>query len=109
MQKRYRALRIIATIYKLLGVIIGILTILAILGFCVSAVTGAAVMQNLGQRGNVFPAVGNVGLALVGSVIGIIYGGGLSLTLYALGEFIYLLLAIEENTRATVLLLEQKR
>ena len=38
-------------------------------------------------------------------VIILIYGGLGAITLYAIGESIYLALAVEENTRTTALLL----
>ena len=43
------------------------------------------------------------GLIFIGFVI--LNGGGLSLTLFAIGEGISLLIAMEENTRATTMLL----
>ncbi len=112
MEKRYTALRIIGTIYKVLGGIVGVLTILVALGICAASVLGGAAMGNLGREFSRNAGVtGLFGGALGGLVIGvvaIVYGGGLAVTLYAVGEGVYLLLALEENTRATVALLQRQ-
>jgi len=112
MEKQFKALRIIGTFYKVLGIIAGIVTILTALGFCGTSVLGGAALDTLGSE-----YVGDTGFAglfsgflggLLLSVVMIIYGGGLAVTLYAAGEGVYLLLALEENTRATVKLLQQQ-
>jgi hypothetical protein len=111
MEKRYRALRIIGTVYKVLGVIAGVLTIIAVVGFCLATVLGGAALGNLGESSRNLGAAGALGGALSGvvvGIIGIIYGGGLALSLYGLGEGVYLAISVEENTRATVRLLEQQ-
>ncbi len=113
MEKRYMALRTIGTIYKVLGVLVGALTILAVLGICASSVLGGAVADQfgyeLGRRGMGFGGLfGGVFGGLLVSFFAILYGGGMAVTLYALGEGVYLLLALEENTRKTVALLQQK-
>jgi len=112
MEKRYAALRVIGTIYKVFGGIVGIITILLVLGICAISVLGGATMDTLGREFG-----GDTGFAgflsgflggLIGGVLVIIYGGGLAVTLYAAGEGVYLLLALEENTRATVMLLQRQ-
>ena len=112
MKKHYQALRVIGTIYKVLGGIVGVITILLVLGICATSVLGGAAMDTLGREFG-----GDTGFAglfggllggLIGGVLAIIYGGGLAVTLYAAGEGVYLLLALEENTRATVMLLQQQ-
>jgi hypothetical protein len=112
MEKRYTALRIIGTIYKVLGGIVGVVTILVVLGICAASVLGGAAMGSLGREfGRNAGVPGLFGGALGGLVIGvvaIVYGGGLAITLYAVGEGVYLLLALEENTRATVALLQRQ-
>jgi len=112
MEKRYAALRVIGTIYKVLGGIAGIVTILLAIGICASSVLGGAAMGNLGREFGGDPRVAGLLSGFLGGVIGtvlvIIYGGGFAVTLYALGEGVYLLLALEENTRATVALLQRQ-
>lgn len=103
MEKRYTALRIIATVYKVLGVIAGVITLLAVLGICASSLFGGAMLDRFNELGRSGPMglfTGAVG-GLIAGLAGLIYGGGLALTLYAAGEGISLLIALEENTRAT--------
>jgi len=111
MEKRYHALRIIATVYKVFGIITIALAFLLSSGICVSSVLGGSVLGLLtGDRYNNFSAAGGMGL-IFGLVIGftaLILYGGLGLTLYAVGEGIYLFLAMEENTRASVLWLQRQ-
>ena len=111
MEKRYRALRIIGTIYKVLAAIVAGITLLSILGLCATSILGG-VGQAAFSRGNSFGLFGGLfgGIlgALIFSVLAIIYGGAVSLTLYAFGEGIDLLLALEENTRMTAMALQSQ-
>lgn len=104
MEKRFTALRIIGTIYKVLGLIIASITILGALGLCGVSVLGGGILENLlGQAGESARGGGLLGGLLGGFILALgllIYGGGAALTLYAFGEGVYLLLALEENTRA---------
>jgi len=108
MEKRYKALRIIGTLYKIFGTIVGVITVLVILSICATSVLGGAGLRRFGHDMGL-PAVfsGMLG-GLILSVVAIIYGGGLAITLYAAGEAVYLLLALEENTRATAMLLQRR-
>jgi hypothetical protein len=107
-EKRYRALRIIGSFYKVLGAMVGTLTLLAVIGILVLSVAGGAALDNM-SRDTGFTGLfsGVLGGLLLG-VVATIYGGGLAVTLYAAGEGVYLLLALEENTRATVALLKRQ-
>ena len=87
-------------------------TILTAFGLCVTSVLGGAAVNSLqhsfgGGGGSAGLFSGLIGGVIL-SVAAIIYGGGLALTLYAAGEGIFLLLALEENTRSTVALLQQQ-
>ena len=109
MQKRYGALRTVGTLYKVLGIIAGIITILIALGICGISLSGGAVLNRL-ARDN--PSASFIGLysgllGFVWAIVALIYGGGVALTLFAVGEGIYLLLALEENTRLTSMLIQQ--
>jgi hypothetical protein len=108
-EKRYKALRIIATVYKASGVTVLIVTLLALLAICGASLTEGALLREWG-RGAGMPMMGRTigGLLVVAAVLAILYGGGLSVTLYGVGEAIYLLIALEENTRATVQLLQRQ-
>jgi hypothetical protein len=110
MEKRYNALRTIATIYKVAGIIILILTIISILGICATSVLGGTMFNRFSRDYGYIPSgtIGGVLGGLIASLISILTGGGLALTLYATGEGIYLLLAMEENTRATAALLQRQ-
>jgi hypothetical protein len=112
MEKRYRALRTIGTIYKILGIITGALTILVVIGICGTSVLGGTALGNAGRDyGNSLMPYGMMGGALggiLGSLIVVLYGGTLTITLYGFGEGVYLLLALEENTRATTTLLARQ-
>jgi hypothetical protein len=85
MEQGYTALRTIGTIYKILGAITMLATVLVVLisgGFFRGGVLGGF-------------------LALIG-------GAAIALTLYAAGEGVFLLLALEENTRLTATLLQRQ-
>jgi hypothetical protein len=110
MEKRYRALRLIGTVYKVLGGIIGILTILGAIGVCLLSLTGG-LLGSLGNSGRQLGALAGGSVAILGIVWAlfiILYGGVIAVSLYGGGEGIYLLIALEENTRATVELLERQ-
>jgi hypothetical protein len=113
MEKRYGALRTIAAIYKVLGAIAGILTLLAALAICAIAVLGGSAL--IQQLGGDMPGATNLGLfssalgGLIVAVLVILYGGFAAGTLFALGQGMDLLLALEENTRATAMVLQARR
>jgi hypothetical protein len=103
-------LRIIGTIYKVLGGIAAVITILSALGICVSSVFGGAALNEWSRE---YGGIGSLGLfggvlgGLIGGLVAIITGGLTAIGLYAMGEGVYLLLAIEENTRSTAALLRK--
>lgn len=109
MERRYRALRIIGTIYKILGIIIGALTLLSILGFCATSLLGVGSAALSRDASTFFGGAfgGTVGVAIF-SVFAVLYGGGLAVTMYAFGEGVDLFIALEENTRRTAALLERQ-
>jgi hypothetical protein len=112
MQQRYRPLRTIGTIFRILGYICLVLTIITVIGICGGSVLfGTAIESNLQQYGGNTTGLGVVGGAFWGvflSLGAIIYGGIASLSLIAIGEGIYLLISIEENTRKTAYLVENQ-
>ncbi|MBE0409183.1 MAG: hypothetical protein IBX69_05555 [Anaerolineales bacterium] len=112
MEKRYKALRFIGTLYKVLGVILLILTVLGAIGICGASIWGGVAFDTIGRDLGVNPDFANLfGNALDGLIVGflmLLYFGFISLTTYAFGEGIYLLLAMEENTRASSLLLQRQ-
>ncbi len=112
MEKRYTALRFIGTLYKVLGVIAAVVTVVVILGFCATSLLGGAALGGIGRQfgmnqSGLAGVFGGVLGGLIAIFVAILYGGGAAITLYAIGEGIYLLLALEENTRTTARLLQQ--
>lgn len=106
MEKKYKALRAIGTIYKIFGAILAILTILSAIGICLASLgAGMAVdsiMRDLGgDRGMMGGYFGGAIGGLFSAIMAIILGGGAALTLFATGEGIYVLIDLEENTRRT--------
>lgn len=105
MEKKFKILRFLGTVYKVFGIIVGVVTILSVIGTCLFSVLGGSMVERFQRelRGAV------EGIGILGSVVGgvlvslvlLLYGGGLAITLYAAGEGVYLLIALEENTRQT--------
>lgn len=100
MKKKYTALRVIATIYK---VIAWITLVLGVIGFIISIVTGS------------LAGIKGIRYGFGGGFIGLLSGVGILiyciiafLGLLALSEAIYVVLDIEENTRKTAMMLEKK-
>ena len=114
MERRYRALRTIANIYRVLGYIVAVLTILSILAICGLSVIGGAGLQSvsrdldLGINSRASGIAGSIVGGLLLSLVVLIYGGIVAISLIAFGEGIYLLIAVEENTRKTALLLQNQ-
>jgi hypothetical protein len=101
METRYRALRTIATIFKVLGWIILILGILSACGTsAMLMLSGSALLGFSGSGGG-----GDVGLvysgilAVVSFIVMIVTVGLYALVLIAASEGIHVFLDIEENTR----------
>lgn len=112
MEKKYAGLRLAGTVYKVLGIIIGVITILAALGVCLTSILGGAAMNSLagelGGDAGIMSSLGGVVGGLLGGLFALIYGGAMALGLYAFGEMMQLMVALEENTRATAAVLTQR-
>lgn len=114
MERRFRALRTVGTIYKIVGIIVALLTVLGAIGVCLGGVLGGGMMQTLTRTQN-WGLLGGVMGAGLGPIVSgalaigaLLYGAFGAITLYAIGELIDLLVALEENTRSTALLLQQQ-
>lgn len=111
MEKRYGALRTIGTIYKVLGALAAVVTIALLIGVCLTSVLGGAAADSLSRQLGSDVGLGGLFGGVLGGILGgvfvIIYGGGAALTLFAVGEGIDLLIALEENTRSTSLALQR--
>ncbi len=112
MERRYRALRIIADIYRLLGYIVAAVTILAILAICGLSVASGTVVESFSRDIGINSSGAGVAGSIVGglllSLVVLLYGGIVAVSLIAFGEGIYLLIAVEENTRKTALLIQNQ-
>ena len=110
MEKRYRALRLVGTLYKILGAIVLVLAIIAAIGVCLAGILGGQALSEFSRDyGGDFRNLGVFSGALGGIISGVftLIGGGIGgLTLFATGEAIYLLMDIEENTRAARLVVQ---
>lgn len=96
MEKRYRVLRFVASVFKIVAWIVLVLGVVS----AIAAVVLGAMGTDVGR--------GLLDAVLTGVVGGILAGVALLissvvyfLVLYAIGELIYVGLAIEENTRET--------
>lgn len=110
MQKRYGVLRFISGFYKVVGIIMGIFTLLSALGICATSVLGTSgltqTLQNSGLP--VGLGAGSVVVGILAAFMTIIFGALSALGIYAFGELISLMISMEENTRVTAALLQPK-
>ena len=94
---RYRALRIVATVYRIIGWIV---IVIGALGTCASSAVAVAGASYVGQRFGYRAGPGfGVIEAIIILVIGLLYTGVIGVTLLAIAEGIHVFLDIEENTR----------
>lgn len=102
MDRRFTALRVIGTIFKVLAWIALLVGLLAAIG----ALVLGFVMDN--QLGTIGMGVGGpfAGIALFIALV--ILAILVFLSLYAAGEFLYLFLSIEENSRRTAFFMQQQ-
>ncbi len=105
MGKKFRVLRIIGTIWKILAWIVLILGIVGAFASLLLAILGGEMMRgwmgNYGPMRGVGPGLGGVLGGIVTFIVTLILTAIYFLMLYAVGDMIYLLLDIEENTRMT--------
>jgi hypothetical protein len=101
MGRRFTALRIIGTIFKVLGWLALILGLLGAIGALVAGFVATTELDMLGvDLGPLTGVAAFLALVLAAILLFLVY--------YAVGEYIYLFLAIEENTRRTAYLLHQQ-
>ena len=83
----------------------GIITIIIALAICATSILGGAAIDSMlycfGSETNIGGVLGSSIIGLVFSFFSILNGGLFALTFYGIGEGINLLIALEENTRAT--------
>lgn len=105
MIKKYKALRLVGTIYKIIGAIILVITIIGAAGSCISGLLGGALLSGFANQLSLNTSpTDSGGMAVVGIISGfviLLWGLIAGVTTFALGEGIYLLIDIEENTRVS--------
>ena len=110
MEKKFKILRFIGGVYKVLGIVTAVVTVLGALAICLTSILGGAMMDQLqNQFGDIGP-VGLMGGAAGGAIIGgllLVWGAIVALLLLAIGEGICLLLGLEENTRTTAIYMQE--
>ena len=110
MDKKYRVLRTIATLWKVLAWILLIVGILSSLGILVVGILGSGgfVLRYLGQDPGLVQGAASTVSGIVGFIGGLIATIGYFFISYAIGELIELLLSIEESTRQTARAMQEQ-
>jgi len=103
MEKKYTVLRVIATLYKILAVLIALGTILFAIFAIIGATAGSTMLRQFGVYNSSSAAA-----AIITAIMFLIGGGISALGVFAVGEGIYLLIGLEENTRFTAVLLRDR-
>ncbi|MFN3706485.1 MAG: hypothetical protein ACK4WM_10895 [Thermoflexales bacterium] len=108
MKGQYIALRVLGTLLKVLGVIGLLLTVVFTLGTCLSGSLIGSLFRELTPNSSSDPAVESA-LGILGVLAAfptLLAGLLVSLALFAQGELLFVYIALEENTRKAVALLE---
>lgn len=92
MEKKFKALRTIATIFKVLAWIVVACTLIA---FLIAVLGGSLIGSLAGENAGPFAPFAGV----FGGLVILVYGFFLFIGMYAWSEIILVLIAIEENTR----------
>ena len=104
MKKRFAVLRVIGTIWKVLAWIELILGLISSVLILLVGIFGGGILRRFAEQYGGMPLDARV-FGLTGGIVGFIASLVATiiyfLMIYAVGELIYLLLAIEENTRLT--------
>ena len=107
MEKRYKALRALSTVYRVLAwiaLVVGVLVGLGILTLSIIGVRPLTAYRTRLTPMFYFPfgiLQGGIVAGIVGFLVALLASGFYFLLLYAVSEMIFLVLSIEENTRET--------
>ena len=99
MEKRYKVLRFVAVLYKILA---WIFLVIGILGLPGGVIYGVIIGGQVGQMGQW--VLFGLGIGFGAIIAGVIF----YVLFMSMGQFIYVFLDLEANTRKTYLLLEEK-
>lgn len=94
-QKKYKALRMIAMLYKIFAFVGGGACVLMALFMFVSGIATSSSSNTIGS--NPMAIFGGA----MGGLVLLVYGAFVFVFLYGLGEWMYVFMDIEENTRKT--------
>ena len=110
MQKKFSVLRFAARVFKVLGILASIFALIAC-GLTAAAAWAGPQMLGGGIGTGNYVDMGAAGTAAALFGAALLLAGGLigALCLFALGELIELLIAMEENTRAAALAAVRER
>ncbi|MFO7741955.1 MAG: hypothetical protein R6X31_06540 [Anaerolineae bacterium] len=110
MEKKFRVLHIIGTLWKVFAWITLIGGILLAIGILLAGILGSGgmILRQFSQDPRLMPGAVGVVSGIAGFIITVIATVIYFLILYAVGELIDLLLAIEENTRQAVQLVQHE-
>mgnify|MGYP003971010799 CR=1 FL=1 len=101
MKKRFGVLKLLATILKVLGVVVAAFAVLGGLGTLIISLAGGDLMAAFGVDSG-----SGIFMGLVGSLGIVVFGFLYAIILYGYGELLLVLLSMEDNTYKTVKLLE---
>lgn len=105
MEKKYKALRFMGGLYKVLAFIFLALTILGVLGMDISLLAGGSYLNDMtGMDMGGFEVVA----AIFFTIFALLGGGLIFISMYAVGDLVTLLLSVEESTRFTALMLRDR-
>ncbi|MGD2104055.1 MAG: hypothetical protein PVJ55_02935 [Anaerolineae bacterium] len=110
MERKFNVLRIIGTLWKVLAWITLVGGILLSVGVLLIGVLGSGgfLLRLLGEESAAIPGAMGIVSSILGFLVTLAGAVIYFLILYAVGDLIYLLLAIEENTRQTMRSLQQE-
>ena len=110
MARKYTAMRTLAGIYRVFGTVVAVITLLIAISLCAASILGGAAIDDFtrtfGLYTNIAGITGGLVTGLVLSGLAVIYGGLMTVVFFAVAEGLSLLIAVEENTRATARMLE---
>jgi hypothetical protein len=101
MKKRFGVLRTLSTVLKILGVVAAVCAVLGSLIALVVSFSGGDMFEAMG-----LDETSGVFVGLFGAIMVLVFGLLYAVLLYGYGEFLMLMISIEDNTLRTVTLLE---
>jgi len=104
MEKKYKSLRFIGGLYKVLAYIVLVAVILGVIVVDIILLTSGMISDWSGVELGGY----SVFAAIFLTIFGLLGGGLVFISLYAVGDLVSLLLSVEESTRYTALILRDR-